>query len=86
MMNAPTDQSWRDSANCRTVDPELFFPAASHAGVGAARAICRRCDVFTECLRDALDTPPGWDRDGIRAGTGPRERMKLRKQLGLVAA
>jgi WhiB family redox-sensing transcriptional regulator len=44
---------WMDSANCRDVDPETFFPTST--GVKGqnethrARQICRRCPVQSEC-------------------------------------
>ena len=52
IMEARNDQAhWRWHAACKGMDPDIFF-----APVGAhnthARAICGRCPVLAECLRD----------------------------------
>ncbi|WP_427422687.1 WhiB family transcriptional regulator [Lysinibacillus fusiformis] len=43
-----TDRSWMDQAACRSVDPELFFPAAGYSGATAQR-VCLRCPVRKAC-------------------------------------
>jgi hypothetical protein len=69
-MNAPTTNSttnpdregredFRHLAACRGVDPEVFFPTAEDglqldAQVAAAKAVCARCLVQSECLAWAL--------------------------------
>ena len=49
-------KQWRERAACRSgVDPDLFFPvaesgAARNAQVRAAKAVCARCPVRSDCL------------------------------------
>lgn len=51
--------SWRESAACRVVDPELFFPTERGPGAAydleLARAVCSRCPVRSECIVAALE-------------------------------
>ncbi|MGV8874828.1 MAG: WhiB family transcriptional regulator [Rhodococcus sp. (in: high G+C Gram-positive bacteria)] len=52
--------TWRASAVCRSVDPDLFFPdgyAAAHTA-RKAKAVCRTCLVKVECAREALEVTP----------------------------
>lgn len=69
------DEFWRDRAECRSHDPEMFFPRPG-TGVGAeydpkvraARDICAACDVQRECAREAL-TGGSWSwLHGVWAG------------------
>jgi WhiB family redox-sensing transcriptional regulator len=77
-MSHPTEPDhWRNAANCIGTDPELFFPETNQTR--EANRVCRRCDVFLECLNDALQLPPHADKHGIRAATGPRQRAVLRR-------
>lgn len=53
---------WRTRAACRIEAPELFFPDPADTDTKArAEAICARCPVKTECLRNA-------DKYGIWGG------------------
>ena len=66
---------WRTRAACLSVDPELFFPTADkgHAyleQVAAAKAVCARCPVRSECLDEAVKRIPY----GIAGGLTPEER------------
>ena len=75
---ADTDPDlWRESAACRYMDPELFFPLSS-TGRGAAdaqraKAICAGCPVRQRCLAFALATGQefgiwgGYDEAELRA-------------------
>src|SRR5262245_57037772 len=47
------DETWRARGLCKTVDPEIFFPAASEPADRAV-ALCRLCDVQGACLASAL--------------------------------
>ena len=53
-------KQWRERAACRSgVDPDLFFPvaesgAARNGQVRAAKAVCARCPVRSDCLAEAL--------------------------------
>jgi hypothetical protein len=76
----PAGRGWRDRAACRDTDPELFYPAAEsgptrHAQVAAAKAVCARCPVRTECLTEALARIPY----GIAGGLTEHERRRLRQ-------
>jgi hypothetical protein len=66
---------WRARAECRSVEPETFFPTAEdgpvyEAQVAVAKAVCARCPVRAECLAEALVRVPF----GIAGGLTPEER------------
>lgn len=73
---------WRSRAVCRDEDPELFFvpgderTPAARAQIGAAKAVCARCPVASECLKDALEIG---DAYGVRGARSADERRNLRK-------
>jgi WhiB family redox-sensing transcriptional regulator len=67
--------AWRQLANCRGVDPELFFPERGEPAADA-KAVCLGCVVRTECLEHAL----AHERFGIWGGTSERERRDIRRQ------
>jgi WhiB family transcriptional regulator, redox-sensing transcriptional regulator len=74
--------SWRESAACRHVDTELFFPV-SRSGRGAAearqaKAICARCPVRLPCLTYALATHQAY---GIWGGYDDEERRAQHRRL-----
>jgi hypothetical protein len=83
--------SWEDDANCAGTDVAAFFPEEGGDGYAAARRICRRCPVTTECLEDALarEAKQGIDlghRHGMRGGKTPKQRMHIaRCRLGVCA-
>ena len=69
------DSQWRSRAACRSVDAEIFFPAATEgpiyeAQVAVAKAVCAGCSVRAECLAEALIRIPY----GIAGGLTPEER------------
>jgi WhiB family redox-sensing transcriptional regulator len=72
---------WRESAACRTEDPELFFPLGeegpSRRQIERARAVCRRCPVVPACTDWALLNT---ERDGVWGGTTAAERRTLRSR------
>lgn len=72
LMERPT---WMADANCRGLDPELFFPSRSEA-TGPAKAVCRACDVQAECLAYGMNNG---ERHGIWGGLSERERRRLRR-------
>ena len=77
---AVVDTTWRDNASCRSVSPELFFPAGS-TGIAAdeiegAKAVCESCPVREACLQFALETN---QEAGIWGGTTEDERRRLRR-------
>lgn len=71
---------WVHRARCKDEDPELFFPIGTTgqatAQIGAAKAICLRCDVRLECLEWAMAT--GQDA-GVWGGLSEDERRALRR-------
>lgn len=71
---------WRDSAECRTEDPELFFPKGyegpSLLVIEQAKAVCRRCPVTSSCLSFALDEGIP---SGIFGGLTEPERRSLQR-------
>jgi WhiB family redox-sensing transcriptional regulator len=75
--------SWRESAACRVLDPELFFPIGKAgfaiAEVQRAKAVCASCPVRQHCLTFALDTHQAY---GIWGGYDEEERRILHRQQG----
>lgn len=72
---------WRTTAACSDKDPELFFPLGS-AGTAVqqleeAKAVCRSCDVATECLKCALETNQDY---GVWGGLSEDERRTLKRR------
>lgn len=70
---------WKQMGACRGEDGETFYPVgygpAAAPDIARAKAICARCPVSEECLKEALDTG---DRFGIWGGKTPDERLLLR--------
>lgn len=81
--------SWRESAACRGLDIELFFPedTGSHYKYTNGIEVCNKCTVKDECLIDALSTEISTNMFGLRGGLTPRyrqiNRANLRQQYGL---
>jgi WhiB family redox-sensing transcriptional regulator len=76
--------SWMGSANCRTTDPDLFYPGGDTnkwnvRRVKAALKVCSRCPVNVECLSWALETQ---DCYGILGGTTPDQRSRMGDEDG----
>jgi len=69
---------WMAEANCRSSDPDLFYPTAtgrwSEKQVRIAMRVCRECRVRIECLTWAFEID---DRHGILGGTRPEERIEI---------
>jgi WhiB family transcriptional regulator, redox-sensing transcriptional regulator len=76
-----TVENWREYAECRNEDPELFFPAGTTGPAvmqtELAKSVCRRCTVQEQCLRMALSTE---QTSGIWGGTTETERRALRRR------
>jgi len=68
--------SWRQSAACRGVDPEIFYPT-SEEEASAAKSVCAQCDVREACLEFALGSR---EREGVWGGATERERRRLLRQ------
>ena len=71
---------WLQRAACTHEDPELFFPVGTSGPAvrdeEAAKRICARCPVASECLAWALRTR---QTSGVWGGTGEKERARLRR-------
>ncbi|MCU4185132.1 WhiB family transcriptional regulator [Acidiferrimicrobium sp. IK] len=74
-------RSWTESAVCRHVDTELFFPVGSNKAAtdqaNTAKAICAACPVRAACLEYALATN---QTDGIWGGLDEAERLAIRRR------
>ena len=73
---------WRQLAECRHADPELFFPVSASGRsldqITQAKAICAGCPVRRQCLAFALDTRQG---HGVWGGMSEQERrLRARKR------
>jgi WhiB family redox-sensing transcriptional regulator len=67
------DTTWRLRGLCRSVDPEIFFPAPNEP-TEPALSICATCVVQGPCLAWALDIG---DCHGVWGATTPRERRAM---------
>ena len=71
---------WRDLAECRGQDPNLFHPEPHDAaGRAAALEFCARCPVEGECRAEVL----GRDENpvGIIGGLSEKQRRVLRREV-----
>ncbi|MBV7694431.1 WhiB family transcriptional regulator [Streptomyces sp. TRM70350] len=69
---------WLRRAACVGEDPELFFPVGTTGpalrDIAAAKRVCARCSVITQCLHYALSSG---QTSGVWGGTGEHERAAL---------
>ncbi len=76
-----TNLTWRQDAECRDLDPTLFFPVgvtgAAVDQIAAAKDICAGCPVRSECLEFAITTNQEF---GVWGGTSEDERRVLRRK------
>ena len=68
--------SWRQSAACRGVDPDIFYPA-SEEEADEAKSVCAQCNVRQACLEHALTAR---ERDGVWGGATEKERRRILRQ------
>lgn len=66
--------TWRDSALCAQVEPDLFFPEKD-GRASIAKKVCMACEVRAECLEYALAND---ERHGVWGGISETGRRKLR--------
>lgn len=78
LFRAEPENDWRRLAACKGVDPELFFSSDDLPDKreriereSAAKAICLRCTVRTDCLDYAVTAG---ERYGIWGGLNAQER------------
>jgi len=71
---------WRQFAECRDTDPDLFFPVGTTGPaleqIANAKAVCRTCDVQALCLEYAISTNQD---SGVWGGTSEEERRQMRR-------
>src|SRR5690606_17296395 len=79
MLDKEVTMDWRSSAACIGEDPELFFPysrgLSRQLQAEAAKSVCRRCPVASECRNWALESTP--TPEGIWGGTDENERADM---------
>ena len=77
-MSSPNPGFTHPDANCRGVDPDLFFPEHASNGADVERAIniCRDCP--TECRDACLEHAITWREAGIWGATTGRQRRTMR--------
>lgn len=67
---------WRDSALCREIGSEIFFPEPSDWWSNAqAKKVCAQCPVQAECLSAGMT-----EEYGIWGGLSSTERRRLRNR------
>jgi WhiB family redox-sensing transcriptional regulator len=73
-------ETWRTSAACRSVDPDLFFPVGTTGlaldHIAAAKSVCETCSVKAPCLEFAIETNQD---SGVWGATSEEERRVLRR-------
>ena len=72
-------QAWREQALCHNYPTTFFFPDPGHADQGtAAKQVCVRCPVQSDCLTWALDNRAA-TAFGIWGNTTANERDQIRR-------
>jgi WhiB family transcriptional regulator, redox-sensing transcriptional regulator len=75
-LEKPSDPRRLDTANCRGIDPNIFFVPRG-GSTRRAREICDKCSVRENCLDHAIATG---EKLGVMGGLTFRERDAIRKQ------
>ena len=76
---------WQLDAACAGLDTAIFYQADNERGSAVrkremqAKAVCARCPVTRECLRDAMDNHEPY---GVWGGLSADERFRLSNELG----
>ena len=71
------NDDWRDQAECKGVDPNIFFPGRGDwMAIRIAKTICAECEVRAECLEEAILNN---EQVGVFGGTTPYDRRKIRR-------
>jgi WhiB family redox-sensing transcriptional regulator len=75
------DMQWLNESRCLTEDPELFFPVGNTGPavdqIDQAKAVCRECNVATQCLEYAIKE----NQDtGVWGGLSEDERKSLKRK------
>ena len=69
-------QTWRQHAACRGLDPDIFYPLEDEEAE-PAKAVCEQCGVRQACLEYAL---AGREKEGVWGGATERERRRITRQ------
>ena len=73
--------TWRDSAACLNVGPELFFPIGNAypalLQIEEAKVVCGRCSVVETCLMWAMEARQD---SGVWGGLSADERRTLKRR------
>jgi len=72
----PLPGDWTDYALCAETDPEAFFPDKG-GNCEPAKAICRGCEVRSECLAYAFEHGITF---GVWGGLSEHERRLVRRR------
>jgi WhiB family redox-sensing transcriptional regulator len=72
-------ENWRSRALCAQTDTESFFPEKG-GNNAAAKAVCGRCPVASDCLEHALFNG---EHHGVWGGKSPKERDAMMRRRGL---
>ncbi len=76
---------WQLDAACAGLDTALFYQADNERGMSVrnrerkAKAVCARCPVVDECLRNALASNEPY---GVWGGMSADERFRLANSRG----
>jgi WhiB family redox-sensing transcriptional regulator len=70
------DKNWQDLANCKGVDPMLFYPERGES-TRESKEVCKGCEVRYDCLEFALQNG---EKFGIWGGLSERERRRIRRR------
>lgn len=79
----PYYQAWTESAACRSVGGDVWFPEVGDATWIDARRICGECPVLADCLEWVMRTELGQShkaRYGITAAMSPIQRHRYEPQ------
>jgi len=80
-----SDEEWRENALCKGKETNFFYPEVNVKGgkkqVQDVKAICRLCQVSSECLTYAINNR---EEFGIWGGLTPKERFKVTKQYSIM--
>lgn len=71
---------WLDLAECRGLDPDIWFPKRKGPDTTAlAQAICAICPVTAECLEFSMTEGRRY-AEGIYGGLCAKERRTMRRR------
>ena len=78
MNSESTDTNWRQRANCKGSNIDLFYPE-DDISFDKALEICKGCPVIKECRDYGLRN----ERFGVHGGLTPNQKNKERKRLNI---